>query len=227
MPTVLVTGSSRGLGLEFVRQYAGDGWRVIATCREPQKAAELMEIEGDVEICRLDVTDFEAIEALATALKNTPIDVLVVNAGVNPQREAPPAEGTNYEAWPEAFRVNTMAAFRTCIAFAGHVERSERKVIAAISSGNASIARNPGGNYVYRSTKAALNLCMRGLANEYADRGLIIVMLSPGRVRTDMGGQEAARLPDEAISQMRAIIDGLTPEDRGRFIHFDGADVPW
>lgn len=227
MPTVLITGSSRGLGLEFVRQYAAEGWRVIATCRNPDTAADLASIDGEVEIRALDVADLDTIDALAADLKDTPIDLLVLNAGVNPQREAPPAEGTDYTLWPDAFRINTMAPTRMAVAFADIVAKSDRKVIAAITSGNASITRNPGGNYVYRSTKAALNLCMRGLANEFADRGLTIVMLSPGRVRTDMGGQEAARLPGEAIGQMRGIIEGLTHEDRGRCIHFDGEDVPW
>ncbi|MBT3550738.1 MAG: SDR family oxidoreductase [Rhodospirillaceae bacterium] len=227
MATVLVTGSNRGIGLEFARQYAASGWRVIATCRNPDAAAELGAITGDIEVRKLDMMDLGAIDALAGDLDGTAIDVLLLNAGINPQPEAPPSGGTDYVAWADAFRTNTMAPLRAAVAFAEHVTSSEQKVIASISSGNASIERNPGGNYVYRSTKAALNLCMSGLSKEFKDRGTTIIMLSPGWVRTDMGGPNAARSPEESISDMRAIIEGLGPEDNGRFVHYDGTDVPW
>lgn len=227
MPTVLITGASRGIGLEFARQYAAEGWRTIATCRNPATAEALNAIGGDIEVRKLDVSDLGAIDRLAAELTGTPIDVLVLNAGLNPQPEAPPAELTDYDVWPEAFKVNCMAPLRCAVAFADHVASSQQKVITAITSGNSSIARNPGRNYVYRSTKAALNLCMAGLSREFKDKGLIIFVLSPGRVATDMGGHDAPRKPDVAIADLRAIIAKATPADAGRAIHFDGTDLPW
>ena len=112
MATVLVTGSNRGIGLEFARQYAEVGWRVIATCRNPDAAADLATITGDIEVRALDMMDLEAIDALAADLHGTNIDVLLLNAGINPQPEAPPSPGTDYVAWADAFRTNTMAPLR-------------------------------------------------------------------------------------------------------------------
>lgn len=225
MPTALITGASRGLGLEFARQYAADGWRVIATARNPSASPGLAKLT--IEKHPLDVSDFAAIDALAKKLSGTPIDVMILNAGLNPQPEAPPAAGCDYDAWPEAFRVNTMAPLRLSVAFAPHVAASQQKTIAAISSGGATISQARGGNYIYRSTKAALNLCMAGLAREYKDKGIIVVMLAPGWVKTDMGGPNATFTPEQAIGKVRGIIAGLTPKDSGRFISHDGSDNPW
>jgi NAD(P)-dependent dehydrogenase (short-subunit alcohol dehydrogenase family) len=227
MPTILVTGANRGIGLEFARQYADTGWKVFATCRTPDRATDLNAITGDISVLPLDVSDFTAIDALAKELAGQAIDVMVLNAGINPQPEAPPADLTDFDAWPEAFRVNTMAPLRMCVAFNDHIVASDQKAICMITSGNASIERNPGHNYVYRSTKAALNLCMHGLSVEYEPKGIIVVSLSPGWVQTDMGGPKAALTPAESISAMRQRIEELTAKDSGRVIHYDGTDVPF
>jgi len=227
MPTILITGASRGLGLEFARQYAADGWRIIATARDPGASPGLRTLNGKVERHALDVGDFAAIDSLAAKLAGTAIDILLLNAGVNPQPEAPPAPGCDYDAWPAAFRINTMAPLRLAVAFAPHVAASHHKVIAAISSGGATISEAKGGNYIYRSTKAALNLCMAGLSREYKDRGITVVMLAPGWVKTDMGGADATFTPADAIGRVRKVIAGLTPKDSGRFINHDGTDYPW
>ena len=227
MPTVLISGANRGIGLEFARQYADSGWRVIATCRNPDGAEALRRVTGDIEVRPLDVADFEAIEMLAVALAGQPIDVMICNAGVNPQPEAPPAELTDFEIWPEAFRINTMAPLKMAVAFADNLAASEQKIAVMITSRNGSVELNPGHNYVYRSTKAALNLCMHGLAVEYAPRGIIAVCLSPGFVRTDMGGPNGTLSPEESIGHMRERIAALTPEDSGRLINYDGGDLPY
>ena len=120
-----------------------------------------------------------------------------------------------------------MAPLRLSVAFAPHIAASKKKTIAAISSGGATISQARGGNYIYRSTKAALNLCMAGLAREYKDKGIIVVMLAPGWVKTDMGGPNATFTPEQAIGKVRGIIAGLTPKDSGRFISHDGSDNPW
>ena len=226
MPTVLITGASRGLGFEFARQYAADGWRVIATCRTPASAPKLKELKG-VEVHALDVADFAQIDALAAKLKGVAVDVLLLNAGLNPQGDAPRAAEVDYDAWDDAFRVNVMAALRCAVAFSEHVAASEKKIVAAISSGGATISQARGGNYAYRSTKAALNLCMAGLAREWKTRGIVSIMLAPGWVQTDMGGPNATFTPEEAISRVRKVIAGATAKDSGRFIDNDGSDYPW
>jgi len=227
MSTILITGANRGLGLEFARQYAADGWRVIACVRDVARAGALQKLGDTVEIHPLDVSDFAAIDQLAENLAGTAIDVLLLNAGFNPQLDAPKAEDADYELWPEVFRINTMAPLRLAVAFRDHVAVSNKKIIAAISSGGATVSRAKGGNYVYRSSKAALNLCMSGLAKEYANRGLTIVMLAPGWVRTEMGGPNARFSPEESVSMVRKVIGGLTAKDNGRFINSDGTDYPW
>ncbi len=227
MPTILITGANGGLGLEFTRQYAADGWRVIACVRDPAKASALKALGGSVEIRTLDVADFAAIDALAADLKGTAIDVLLLNAGLNPQLDAPLAEEADYDAWSDVFRVNTMAPLRMAVAFRDHVAASTRKIVAAISSGGATVSQAKGGNYVYRSSKAALNQCMKGLSKEYAGRGLTIVMLAPGWVRTRMGGPKATFSPEESVTKVRTVIAGLSAEDSGRFINNDGSDCPW
>ncbi|MCD6074410.1 MAG: short-chain dehydrogenase/reductase [Rhodospirillales bacterium] len=227
MPTTLITGANRGLGLEFARQYAADGWRVIACARNPAQATALKALGGNVEVRAIDVADFAAIDRLAKDLAGTAIDHLIMNAGLNPQGEAPLATETDYDAWPDVFKVNTMAPLRMAVAFADHVAASDRKVIAAVSSGGGSISQARGGNYIYRSSKAALNSCMKGLSREYESRGLIIVMIAPGWVRTEMGGPNAPLSAEQSITGVRKALAGLTAKDNGRFIKNDGSDCPW
>ena len=227
MPTILITGANGGLGLEFTRQYAADGWRVIACVRDPAKGAALKAFGSTVEVRTLDVADFAAIDALAQDLAGTAIDVLLLNAGLNPQLDAPLAETADYDVWSDVFRVNTMAPLRMAVAFRDHVAASGKKIIAAISSGGATVSQAKGGNYVYRSSKAALNQCMKGLSKEYAGRDLAIVMLAPGWVRTRMGGPNATFSPEESVTKVREVIAGLTRADNGRFINNDGQDYPW
>ena len=124
-------------------------------------------------------------------------------------------------------RINVMAQLRCAVAFTPHVAGSARKVMAAVSSGGASMSQPRGSNYVYRSSKVALNLCMAGLARELKDRGIISVMLAPGWTRTDMGGADAPFALEDSVSRMRRIVAGVTPADSGRFINRDGADAPW
>ncbi|MDA0241453.1 MAG: SDR family NAD(P)-dependent oxidoreductase, partial [Proteobacteria bacterium] len=163
MPTVLVTGANRGLGLEFTRQYAADGWRVHATCRDKNDAADLLSVRGDVLVHQFDVTDGQGIENLTADIGDGPIDILANNAGV---LEPWPSEfgNTDYEGWMNAFRVNTAAPLRLSERFAGQVAKSERKIIFAVTSHLGSLAGNSGGMYVYGSAKAALNSVMKSLA---------------------------------------------------------------
>jgi NAD(P)-dependent dehydrogenase (short-subunit alcohol dehydrogenase family) len=225
MRTVLLTGASRGLGLEFSRQYAAAGWRVIATCRNPARAAALRGVTGSVEIHALDVTDFPAIGRLAAKLSDVAVDVLIANAGISGPRAMTP-DAIDEAAWTEVFRVNTMAPLALAGAFRAHVARSSERKAIAISSRLGSIGLNEeGGMYVYRSSKAALNAVWRSFALDYKE--LIAAVFHPGWVQTDMGGAAAPITPQESVSAMRQTIAGLGQADSGQFINYDGTRLAW
>jgi NAD(P)-dependent dehydrogenase (short-subunit alcohol dehydrogenase family) len=232
MPSVLITGSNRGLGLEWVRQYVEDRWRVYATCRHPPEAGELHEIarhSENVTIHRLDITRIDDINALAVELLHEPIDVLVNNAGVYLEKYREIGlQKLNYEDWEHTFRVNTLGTIRVTEGFLDHVARSEKKVVVVISTHMASIADiTTSGDYYYRSTKTALNATMEGITQELKPRGIGVLMLHPGWVKTCMGGEDAPILPSESVRGMRALVDRFTAEDSGKFYRYDGAEMPW
>jgi len=230
MPSVLISGAGRGLGLEFARQYAADGWRVIAGMRQPDTARELDDIaarhEGRVAQHRLDVTDPATIEALARALDGAAIDLLLNNAGIYGSKSQSLGT-TDYESWNDVMRVNVMGPMRLVEAFAENVARSKRRLIVTLSSQMGSIAEAPGGYYLYRSSKAAVNAVTANLASDLKARGVVVVAIHPGWVRTDMGGRHARLSPEESVEALRAIIERLTPNDSGRFINYTGDEIPW
>jgi NAD(P)-dependent dehydrogenase (short-subunit alcohol dehydrogenase family) len=221
MPTVLVAGASRGLGLEFARQYAADGWRVIATAREPQNADALR--RTGAELHPLDVTDLAAVRRLADELRE-PIDLLIANAGISGPRHMT-AEAVDPEGWLETFRVNTVAPFALAGAFRPHVARSPMRKMAAVTSRLGSIASADGGRYVYRSSKAALNMAWRCFALDAPD--VVAILLHPGWVRTDMGGASAPVAPEESVAGMRRVVEGAGQPQSGRFFNYTGEEIPW
>jgi NAD(P)-dependent dehydrogenase (short-subunit alcohol dehydrogenase family) len=227
MPTCLITGANRGIGLEFARQYAAEGWKVIATCRRPAEAEALNALEGEIEVHPLDVTDFARIEELAKKLKGEPIDLLINNAGIYGPRVVPYAS-VDYAAWAEVLRVDTMAPLKISAVFSEHVAKSKLKRIVAITSNMGSIADNTsGGSYIYRSSKAALNAVMKSLAVDLRPKQIIVAVFHPGWVRTDMGGPGAKIEAFESVAGIRDVIGRLTLEDSGRFINYDGTDLAW
>jgi NAD(P)-dependent dehydrogenase (short-subunit alcohol dehydrogenase family) len=236
MPTVLVTGANRGLGLEFTRQYCDAGWQVIATCRDPAGAAELQALRSQhpgLEIEVLDVGDFATIDALAARLAGRPMDVLLNNAGVFGPK--PGAEqdlrqnfgSMDYEVWTEVLRVNLMAPMKMAEAFVDHVAASTQKKIVAISSTEGSSPNAKGGIYAYRTSKAALNMLMQNLAPDLAPRGIVTAAFCPGWIRTRMGGPRAPLEAPPSIAGLRRVIDGLTPENSGKFWLWTGERLPW
>ncbi|MBK8907998.1 MAG: SDR family oxidoreductase [Rhodospirillales bacterium] len=228
MPTCLITGANRGLGLEFARQYAADGWDVIATSRSLVYADDLKSIEGKVELHALDVTDFARVEALGQSLRDRPIDVLINNAGVHGDPTEAAFDDLDYRTWAEVMRINVMAPLKMSAVFVEQVAKSRQKRIATLSSKMGSMGENTsGGTYIYRSSKAALNAVMRSLALDLKSRGIALVILHPGWVRTDMGGPHGLLDPPESISGMRRVIAELNVENTGRFVNYDGSEVPW
>jgi len=226
---VLITGANRGIGLEFVRQYAGEGFRVIACCRDPFKATVLTTLAassgGKVSVQALDVSDFSQIERLASELKDRAIDLLINNAGFYPHGSF---ASTNYDEWQKAFLINTMAPMRMVEAFVEQVAASRLRKIVTLSSKMGSIADNDsGGSYPYRTSKAAVNMVMKNLAIQLKPRGIATCTLHPGWVKTDMGGANAPINVQQSVTGMRAVIQQLSIDNAGRFIAYDGQEIPW
>ncbi|MEW6440139.1 MAG: SDR family oxidoreductase [bacterium] len=233
MPSILVTGASRGLGLEFARQYCEAGWRVFACCRNPEGAEKLNALipaaRGLLSVHRLDVTDPGQIDALARDLRDERIDILLNNAGVSGGNgRGSGLVGVDCEKWIAVFRVNAMAPLKMSETFLEHVERSDRRIIAALSSRMGSIADNTsGGSYLYRSSKAAVNAAMKSLSIDLRNRKVTVLVLHPGWVRTDMGGPSATLSPAQSVAGMRKVLEAAGPDLSGRFISYDGSEIPW
>jgi NAD(P)-dependent dehydrogenase (short-subunit alcohol dehydrogenase family) len=225
MPTALVVGASRGIGLEFARHYAARGWQVIATCRDAKGATALKDSKAEIAHC--DVTDALSIEALAESLSGRAVDHLVFNAGIQGPREYTMTD-FDEAAWIEVMRTNAMAPLRLAGHFVEHVARSERKVMAFVSSRRGSMAENTwGGHYIYGSSKAALNCVVKSMSIELKPRGVVCIALTPGWVRTDMGGVNAPIDAATSAEGMVGILDRSGPAQTGRFFQYDGKEIPW
>ncbi|MBL4748387.1 MAG: SDR family oxidoreductase [Magnetovibrio sp.] len=226
MSTVMITGASRGLGLEFARQYALDGWRVIATCRQPDDALELAALEG-CEVHALDVTDFTAVAQLAEKLAGTAIDILINNAGVyGPDKCS--LDNIDYDAWQDVFKINALAPMCLAQCFSPHVIASEQKCIVTLSSKMGSMTENTsGGHYIYRSSKAAVNAVMKSLSHDLEQSNINVVVLHPGWVRTDMGGANGLIDSTASVSGMRKVIAGATASNSGGFFDYNGVQIDW
>lgn len=220
MPTVLITGANRGLGLEFARQYAADGWAVIATAREPAKATDLKAIGAEVH--KLESTDPAGLDALQAALGDRAIDVLIANAGMlGPQQ-------FDREGWADTFGTNVIAPTELAIRLKANVLASQLRSMVALSSTLGSIAGNDsGGMLAYRSSKAALNAAWRSLSIDWKDSGLTLAMLHPGWVKTDMGGPDAQIDAATSVAGLRKVITGLTAADSGSFLDYQGNRLDW
>lgn len=223
MSTVLITGAARGLGLDFVKQYAAKGWTVHACARAPEM---LRGIKGDIHAHKLEVTDYAAVTALAKTLSGEAIDVLICNAGIS-GKEATVLGSLDPAAWRATLEVNALAPLMMAEAFVDHVARSKDRKLIAISSRLGSITLADSGRYSYRVSKAALNMAWKGLSVDLASRGLTCVVLHPGWVQTDMGGQAATLTLEQSVPAMVKVIDGLTAADNGRFFNYDGTELPW
>jgi NAD(P)-dependent dehydrogenase (short-subunit alcohol dehydrogenase family) len=231
MPTVLVTGANRGLGLEFARQYSADGWQVFATCRAPHDAEELQRLAAEsserIRVIEMNVTDTASVRAAAAGLTNNAVDLLLNNAGVG----GPGGQqlgSLDYAAWARVLDTNALGPMRVAEAFLDHVAKSRERKIVTITSGMGSIEDNTsGGRYAYRSSKAAVNMVMKSLAVDTAPRGITCIVMNPGWVRTDMGGPGGKLEPAESIKAMRSVIAKLRPEDSGKFLNYTGKPYPW
>jgi NAD(P)-dependent dehydrogenase (short-subunit alcohol dehydrogenase family) len=227
MPTVFITGANRGLGFEFAKQYAADGWRVIAACRDPAKAEALSAVEGDVQVETMDVDDDASVASLSDKLKDEAIDLLINNAGIYGPKHLS-AEDMDYEAWGRVLRTNSMSPFRVTMAFLQQVRNSDQKIIATLSSKMGSLNENQdGGEYIYRSSKAALNAALKGLSYDLADTGIRIMLMHPGWASTDMGGPSAPLLPADGVAGLRKVLAGIKDGETGVFYDYNGGELAW
>ena len=231
MPTVMITGTNRGLGFEFVKQYAAGGWRVFAACRHPTSADSLRLLaersKGLVEVVTMDVTDLRSVKQAAAQIENGAVDVLINSAGIEgkPHQKA---GNVDYESWAAVFNVNTMGPLRVTESFIDHLSRSERKLAVTLTSSMGSLTENTsGGSIAYRSSKAAVNMVMRSAAIDFAPRGVACVLINPGWVKTDMGGTRASLTPEESVVALKRLIETLGSAESGKFFDYDGREHAW
>ena len=218
MPTVLITGANRGIGLEFARQYSADGWDVVATVREGSPELDAL----GVRVERLDMRNLDSVASFAERLDS--LDLLVANAGTYGPKS--PESGQEGEEWLETFAVNTVAPYLLAKTVLPLVERVGGKLIA-VSTRMGSIEDNTSGGYIaYRSSKTALNSAWKSLAIDNQGKATCAV-IHPGWVQTRMGGRSAPLSPEDSVSGMRKVIEDLTPEDSGAFFSHDGSQIPW
>jgi NAD(P)-dependent dehydrogenase (short-subunit alcohol dehydrogenase family) len=220
MPTVLITGANRGIGLEFARQYASEGWEVIATARDPGNADELNVL--GVRVQQLDMADLHAVIAFADGVEH--LDLLIANAGTNDPMNAETLDDA--KRWTKMMMVNAIGPFMLARRLLPKVAENGGKLIA-ITSGMGSLSDTSGGWIPYRTSKAALNMGWRSLSLEARAQTVVMAMLSPGWVKTRMGGAGAELTPEESVTALRALIERLTLDDSGKFLRRDGSEIPW
>ena len=218
MPTVLITGANRGIGLEFARQYSNDGWNVVATARHSSPELDAL----GVRVEALDLSDADAVAAFPAKIGEA-LDLFIANAGTNHPMNGDTADDAR--AWQTMMMVNAIAPYVLGKALLARMAEGGKMI--AISSGMGSIGDNGGGWIPYRTSKAALNMAWSSLALEARPRGVACVLFSPGWVQTRMGGSGAQISAEESVCEMRALIDGLTIDDTGRFLRRNGSDIPW
>ena len=239
MQHVLITGAGRGIGLELARQYAERGDRVLAGCRDIERAPGLSALvdqrRDQVSVLPLEVTDAasltDAVQQAHRAVEG--LDILINNVAINPGDvtvEGPDGQRLLDDTRTlEVFNINVVAPVRVAQAFTSLLTHGTAPRVINISSGAGSLtyATDGGDGYSYAASKAALNMMTRTYAWTVRDQGITAVMIDPGWVKTDMGGAGADLAPEESGRGLLAVIDGLMPEDTGRFLRYDGSEVPW
>ncbi|MFK7956828.1 MAG: SDR family oxidoreductase [Lysobacterales bacterium] len=230
MQTIAITGCNRGIGLEFVRQYAATGCQVHATCRDPGSAAELASLasaHANVQVHQLDVAEPDNIAQLAADFGGQALDGIIHNAGVYPAQSRQ-LDSLDTQSWLQAFQVNTIAPALLTRALLPNLAAGTQKNVAVISSKVGSIDDNQsGGSYAYRSSKSAVNQVVKSLSIDLAPKGIQVVSLHPGWVQTAMGGPNALITVETSVKGMRNILANLTAQQSGQFFNYDGAPIAW
>ena len=230
--TILITGANRGIGLEFVKQYAHKDWKIFATCRFPKKAPELAQFaqnKNTITVLPMDVTDVAQIQHVAYELNGTAIDVLLNNAAIMGSERETSFGDIDSENMLSVFKTNAVGPLKVSEAFLKNLEKGEQKLIVNIGSRTASIAGNDSGKYyAYRASKAALNMIMKSAAIDLADKGIRIVTFHPGWIQTEMGGAGALITATECVTNLVKLIDSaINSDETGVFLDNEGKRLPW
>lgn len=230
MKTAVITGASRGIGLEFVTQYLNLGWKVIAGCRSPGSAQQLQSLQQTygkkLVVVALELSSNESCQSFAAAIGDSPVSLLINNAGFyGPTSKL---ADISDEAWLEVFHINAIAPIKLVDLLLSNLTAAGVAKVVFLSSKMGSIDDNSsGGSYPYRSSKAALNAAMKCLAIELEEFNVWVASLHPGWVKTEMGGPNALIDTTASVSGMRRIIEHLDQQKSGSFIAFDGTLIPW
>jgi len=228
MAVVLITGANRGIGLALVKAYVGRRDKVFAAIRATSDRTELDELAEDhpqwVEIVEMDVSDPAEIGRVRRKLEAEPIDVLINNAGIGgPDQQS--ATDMDYDGLAEAFSINTIAPLRIANAFLANVKAAKGKIITLSSQMGATGASSD--SLAYRVSKQAVNRLMRALATELRPQGIPVLIVHPGWVKTDMGGEGAPLRPEDSAAQLLKLIDKLDLASSGRFLAWNGKELAW
>ena len=229
MAVVLITGANRGIGLALVKAYAGRRDKVIATVRATSDRDELDEAVKAapkwIEVIEMDVADPAEIGRARRRLEAEPIDVLINNAGIGgPERQS--ATDMDFDGLIDTLNVNTIAPLRVANAFLPNVKAAKGKIIT-LSSQMGQVQSASSDSLAYRVSKAAVNKLMRGLATELKPMGIPVLIVHPGWVKTDMGGDSAQLTPEQSAAQLQKLIDKLDLASTGKFLAWNGKELAW
>ncbi len=231
MKSVVITGSSRGIGLEFCKQYLQSGWRVYASCRNPQRAEQLNALSDEypqLTVAYMDMLDHAGIDDFVRQFPEQQLDLLIANAGIYGDSRGCGFGNIDFDAWRTAMETNVYGIIKTAEALQPYLKLSKQSLIAVLSSQMGSIADNgSGGSILYRSSKAALNASMKSVALDLQSDGIGVIIFHPGWVLTDMGGPQALINAKTSVSGMKDQISRFTLKQSGRFIKYDGTELPW
>jgi len=247
MSKVLITGANRGIGLGLVDVYLKNNWEVIAACRQPDSANELKlygeNFQNYLSIVEMDVNNQEQIDKLVGSLKGVPIDLLINNAGAVEMEkygsgayefvdgkpiDDPDIRKYDYSEWESVLKTNVLGPARVTGSLVDNLELAEHGLVVMMNSGLGSVSNTwKAGRYAYRTSKGALNMLMRSMGEWLESMGITTVSISPGWTRTDMGGPNAVNSIEEATNGVFKVIAGISSEDTGKFLNFDGTIIPW
>lgn len=234
VPTVLVTGGNRGIGLELVRQYGARGWNVVATARKPEEATELKALAAAnprIVVEKLDVSDLAAIDALAARWQGKPVDILINNAGITGDGRAQMFPKMDWPVYEQVLKTNVIGPLKMAEAFYPNLEAGQQKKLVNLSSSEGSIGSVTAGRiFFYRASKAALNMEMKNLAAVLKNRGIAVAMINPGLVDTDMTAGLPRRMMRDrqtAVVDLIRITDQLKLDNTGLFWNYSGEQLPW
>ena len=230
MATILVTGANRGLGIEFVEQYLNDGNEVIATYRNENSSMDLIKMgneRSNLKLLQLDVSSNKSLNSFAENLGDSPIDIFINNAGVYGPRNSS-FGNVDEENWIPAIKINAIAPILLTQLIIKNIRSGADKKLIFVTSKMGSIDDNKGGGaYVYRSSKTALNAVVKSLSVDLENEGIVVALIHPGWVKTDMGGPNALIDKDTSVRGMTEVISNLDISSTGNFYDYDGSIIPW